>query len=97
MPLVAPLVVPVTSFEPAPFDILQEIKVVVRASDDEYTATFFDANVNAGGCTEVEAVENLKDILVSRFEYLDKQPADKLSPPLTKQIAVLRKFMRRRV
>ena len=90
------LIVPITTFDPEPFELLKEIKAVVQASEDEYTASFFDANVNAAGCNEAEAIDNLKDLLLSRFDYLDGLPPEKLGPALAKQIAVLRTFIRRR-
>src|SRR5947209_4931943 len=73
-------IVPITTLAPAPFDVLNEIKVVVQCTDEDFLASFFDANVNASGCNEVDAVENLKDILISRFEYLDSLPPAKLGP-----------------
>lgn len=90
------VVVPISTFAPVPIEVLKEIKAVVQPDDDEFTATFFDANVNAAGCNQVEAIENLKDLILSRFEYLNAQPPAKLGPALAKQIAVLRDFIRRR-
>ena len=90
------LIVPIQTFTPEPFEILQEIKVVVRPSDDEFIASFFDANINASGCNESDAVANLKEMIVSRFEHLDSLPPEKLGPGPARQITVLRAFMRRR-
>jgi hypothetical protein len=88
-------VVPITSLAPAPFHVLKDIKAVIQPSGDEYMATFFDANINTAGCNEQEAIDNLKDLLVSRFLYLSGQPSEQLAPPLARQIAVLREFIRR--
>jgi len=90
------VLVPITSFAPEPYSVLKEIRVVIQTDDDEFSATFFDANANAAGCNRVEALENLKDVLLSRFEYLSEQAPEKLAPPLAKQIAVLRQFIARR-
>ena len=90
------IVVPILTLDPAPFELLKEIKAVVRPSDDEFVATFFDANVNASGCTMTDAVSNLKEMLVTRFDYLAQMPIEKLGPAMVKQIAVLRGFIRRR-
>ncbi len=90
------LLVPITEFAPEPFDLLKEIKVVVQESDGEFMASFFDANLSSQGCTPQEAFDNLKDLLLSRFDYLDTQPAERLGPAPKKQLAVLRAFMRRR-
>ena len=87
--------VPIQTLAPEPFELLKEIKVVVRPSDDEYIASFVDANVNASGCTIADAVSSLKEMLARRFDRLDKMPANKLGPAMAKQIAVLRSFIRR--
>jgi hypothetical protein len=80
---------------PEPFKLLREIPVVVQPSGDEYVASFFDANVHASGCTETDAVENLKDVMLGLFAYLEGQPAKRLGPMPAKQRAVLREFIRR--
>jgi hypothetical protein len=90
------ILVPITSLEPKPFDILQTIYVVVQPSDDEYIATFFDANINAGGANQVEAVDNLKDVLLHQFEHWSALPAKKLGPGPRRQLQVLRSFLKRR-
>jgi hypothetical protein len=89
-------IVPITSLAPEPFDVLKEIKAVIQPIDDEFMATFFDANINSAGCNEQEAIDNLKDLLISRFQFLSEQPAEQLAPPLARQIAVLREFIRRK-
>ena len=96
VPTSGSIIVPISTFAPEPFDLLAEIKVVVRPCDDEFIASFVDANVNASGCTVVNAVRSLKEMLVTRFDYLDKMPIEKLGPAMIKQIAVLRGFIRRR-
>ena len=88
-------IVPITTLAPEPYELLKEIKVVVQKSDDEFVASFFDANVNASGCNETQAVDNLKELLVSRFSYLDTLPKAKLGPAPAKQIAILRTFIKR--
>lgn len=90
------IIVPITTFAPEPFELLKEIKVVVRPCGDEFLASFFDANVNTTGCNETDAVNSLKEMLLRRFDYLDHMPMAKLGPAMVKQIAVLRTFIRRR-
>src|SRR5262249_35641158 len=89
-------VVPISSLAPEPFEVVKEIKAVVQPCDDESSASFFDANINTAGSNEQEAIDNLKDLLVSRFQLLNEQPDETLAPPLAKQIAVLREFIRRK-
>jgi hypothetical protein len=68
--------------------------VVVRPSDGEYEATFFDANIGIIGDTEEEAVRNLKLLIVDTFEMLESNEAS-LGPEPARQLAVLREFLRR--
>jgi hypothetical protein len=91
-----PILVPITTLEPEPFELLKEIKVVVEPSDEEYVASFIEANVNASGCTAADSINNLKDVLLGKFDFLDRLPPDKLGPGPAKDIAVLRTFLRRR-
>ncbi len=88
-------IVPITTLAPEPYDLIKEINVVLQPSDDEYVASFFDANVNATGCSEADALDSLKEMLISRFEYLESLPPEKLGPGPAKQLAVLRCFIRR--
>jgi hypothetical protein len=90
------ILVPLTSLEPEPFDVLQPIYVVVQPSEDEYIATFFDANINAGGANQVEAVDNLKDVLLHQFEHLSALPAKRLGPGPLRQLQTLRSFLKKR-
>jgi predicted DNA-binding antitoxin AbrB/MazE fold protein len=90
------VVVPVTTLEPEPFDLLRSIPVVVQPTADGYLATFYDANIGITGDTKEESVANLRLLLVDVFEELEKEEA-KLGPQLVRQLAVLRGCMKRRV
>ncbi len=81
------------TFAPEPFKMLKEIEVAVEFDGDDFLASFTDANLNAAGCNEAEVIENLKDNILSAYEYLDPLPAEKLAKPLQKQITVLREFV----
>ena len=89
--------VPITSLAPEAFELLKPIEVVIQCVDEEdYVASFFDANVNASGCNPNNAFANLVETIVSRFDTLDKLPPEKLGKGPKRQIAVLREFIRRR-
>lgn len=88
-------VVPITCFAPEPFESIDEIKAVVEEIGGEYLASFYDANVSAQGDTRQEAIDNLKDLLLSRFDHLDAIASEKLGKSTQRQIAVLRRFIRR--
>jgi hypothetical protein len=90
------VVVPITTLEPEPFDLLRSIPVVVQPTVDGYLATFFDANIGITGDTREESVANLRLLLVDVFEELEREEAQ-LGPQLVRQLAVLRGFMARRV
>ena len=92
---VAAVVVPITTLEPEPFDLLHSIPVVVQPTTDGYLATFFDANIGITGDTKEESVVNLRLLLVDVFEELEREEAQ-LGPQLVRQLAVLRRFMKRR-
>jgi hypothetical protein len=87
--------VSIASLAPEPFDLIKPIPVIVQPSDDEFIASFFDANINASGCTETDAVANLKDVMLGTLEVLLSQPPDRLGPGPTRQLAVLSEFIRR--
>lgn len=87
--------VPIQTFAPEPFVLIKPILVSIEESDDEYIASFFDANISAQGDTRQEAIDNLKDLLLSRFDYLDNLTLAQLGKSLKRQIAVLREFIRR--
>ncbi len=88
------IVVPITTLDPEPFELSKEIMVVVQPDDDSFVATFFDANINASGNTQVDAVANLKDMIVSLFAILESEK--KLGKGPARQLAVLRGLVRRK-
>lgn len=87
------IIVPITSFAPEPLEVIKEINVVVQKDEDEFTATFFDANIGTTGCNQTEAIDNLKELIVSRYYYLNEQPQQTLGPALVKQLTVLNQFI----
>lgn len=84
------ITVPVTSLAPEPLILRQPIFIVVQPDGDEFSATYFDANINATGDTQTEAVDNLKEILVSTYRRYSLLGENKLGPGPRKQLAVLR-------
>ncbi len=84
------------TFAPEPFDMLKEINVLIDQEGEDFNASFVDANVNASGCNLAEAIENLKENILSRLDYLEQQNPEKLVKPLRNQLEVLREFVRRK-
>ncbi len=89
----APLVVPIETFAPEPYEVIKPFHCVVRLQDGEYIASFFDANLSASGDTYSEAVFNLKDVIVGTFEMLTMMDEDDLGPGPLQQKRVLEEFM----
>jgi hypothetical protein len=92
----APLRVPIQSLAPEPFEIIKPMEAVVRFLDDQYVASFFDANLSTGGDTQTEAIANLRELIVGTFELLTETRDVDLGPGPRRQKAVLAEFVRRR-
>ena len=90
-----PIAVLVRTLAPEPYELLQEIPVVVQPTEDGFLATFFDASLGMSGDTAEEAVDNLKALVVDVFESLLRDEG-RLGPQPIRQLAVLRAFLRRR-
>ena len=89
------IVVPISTLEPEPFELLREIPVVVQPTEDGYLATVFDVNLGMTGDTQQEAVANLKQLIVDVFDELE-QDEERLGPHPARQLAVLRSLIKRR-
>jgi hypothetical protein len=89
------IIVPITTLEPEPYELVKEIMAVVQPDgDDSFVATYFDGNINASGNTQVDAIANLKDMMIALYETLEKEP--KLGRGPARQLAILRGLMRRK-
>lgn len=88
--------VPIQSLAPEPYELIKPIEAVVQFVDDEYIASFFDANLSTGGDTQVDAISNLRDLMVGTFELLAETKDSDLGPGPRHQKAVLREFVRGR-
>lgn len=93
MELGRPLLVPVESFAPEPYELVKPFHVVLETSDAEFIATFFDANISASGETDMEALSNLKDMILAVFEALQQEKD--LGPGPSKQLSVLKQFIKK--
>ncbi len=89
------MTVPIQSLAAEPFELVKPISVVVRKQGDQYIATFFDANLSASGDNDVEAVSNLKDIIVGAMEILEQHELSQLGPEPRHQLEVLSGFLKR--
>lgn len=90
-----PTVVIIDTLAPEPFDVVRPFHVTVEPYEDEYRASFVDANLSAFGETRAEAVWALKDIIAATFEVLSDLGEKKLGPGPARQFRVLREFIRK--
>lgn len=93
---VRPVLAPIASLAPEPFEVVKPLYVSVRVEEDQYIASFFDANLSASGDTREEAVLNLKDIISTTFEVLGTMDESELGPGPLQQRKVLEEFVRRK-
>ena len=87
--------VPIETFAPEPYNLIKPFHVVVRFEQDQYIASFYDANLSDSGDTQEEAVSNLKDILLSTYDILTGMSEDELGPGPLQQRKVLEEFVRK--
>lgn len=89
------IVVLIQSLDDPSIEVARDISVVVQYEDEAYVASFFDANINASGESQLEAVEELKLTITSLFHlYTSKESI--LGDEPKRQLAVLREFVRAR-
>jgi hypothetical protein len=88
--------VPITTLAPEPFELIAPIVAVVQESEGSYIASFLDANLGASGETKAEALDGLKDRIVTTFERFERKPDDRLGPGPLRQKHVLTSLIRRR-
>lgn len=91
-----PAIAPIETLAPEPYVLTKPIPAVVRREGEEYTASFFDANLGASGQTQIEAVFNLKDVVVAAFELLGGMDDACLGPGPLQQKKVLEEYIRAR-
>lgn len=91
-----PLVVPINTFAPEPYIPAEKaILAVVTRVEKGYVASVHDVNVGASGDTVLEAIENLKEVLVFTLEDLGEEPPGQLSKRAASQLCALQAIMRR--
>ena len=88
-------IVAITTFAPEKYASLNPILVSVQAVEDEYEAGWFDANIHTMGGNEEEAVSNLKSLILDYFDSFSKEPSEKLGPEPTRQLLVMKQFIKK--
>lgn len=88
------IIVPIETFAPEPYELLKPFHIVLQQDEDEFIASFFEANLGASGDTKKEAIDNLKDIIISTFEILKEHKESQIGPEPFRQLKVLEEFIR---
>jgi len=89
------LVVPVNTFAPEPYELLNKFFVSVHSVEDGFEASWYDANIHTSGENEEEAVSNLKSLILDFFDSLSKEPPEKLGVEPKRQLSVIKAFIKR--
>jgi hypothetical protein len=88
-------VVPLITLSPEPYILDTQIPVVVEGEDDNFTATFYEANIAASGDTISDAIANFKETLVMQYEFLEKTAKEKLGPLPRRQWEIIQNLLKR--
>lgn len=86
-------IVPIQTLAPHPLEVTKHILAVVQPEDDAWVASWSEANVNASGESELEALDMLKDAIASTFRLFCEQEANLGDDP-AKRLAIMREFLR---
>jgi hypothetical protein len=87
--------VPIETFTPEPYEAVKPITVVVSPVDDGFEAGLYDANLYSSGDTEVEAVSNLKSVILDTYNILEELDESKLGPGPLQQRKTLMSLIRK--
>jgi hypothetical protein len=83
----------IASLAPENLELVKAIPIVIEEDDGTFVASFLDANINASGENSLDAYEQLKQTVVSRFRLLEKHEHELGTEP-RRQLTVLRDFVR---
>lgn len=90
-----PIVLPISTFAPEPYDIMGPINLVIRCDEAGFVASFAEANINASGETLSEAMAMAKDMILATFDRLLSKRDDQLGPGPLRQKQVLSQLISR--
>ena len=84
-----PFVTYLTSLGDDELKVTNPIPVTIRVEDDEFIASFLDANIGTGGLTLQAAISNLQSLIADFFRDLEDEPIENLGPMMKQQRIVL--------
>jgi hypothetical protein len=83
----------ITTFTPELYEVKKPLPISIYFSGDQYSASFFDANVHTTGENEQEAFENIKSMLLDIFDGMRSRRYEELGPGPRNQLSVLEQFI----
>jgi hypothetical protein len=87
---------PVSTFAPAPFEIVRPFGVVVLILGVQFEATQFEAEVSAVGDSLADAVAKLKDAMLMIYTQFEGREPVGMDPKMARRLAVIRDLIRRK-
>jgi predicted RNase H-like HicB family nuclease len=93
--LTNPVVIPISTFAPEGYETIAPIHVVIRRDDEGFVASFVEANINASGDTQSEAISMLKDMILGTYDRIIEKNDDQLGPVPRRQKKLLEKLIRK--
>ena len=85
----------VDTMAPEAIVVIQPFHILVEPYENEFKASFYDANLSAFGDTRNEAIWYLKDLLAMTFEMLCEHDPKRLGPGPARELDVLKQFLKR--
>ena len=83
----------ITTFAPEPYRVLHPIPVAIQESEDEFLASFVEANINSSGSTSQEAFANVRELILDIFDTLDTLEPARLGPKPRRQLGILKEYL----
>ena len=90
-----PFASPIVTFAPELFKLSTPLNVVLTQVENGYIASFPEANLGSSGETMHEAIENLKDLILTVYREFESMDDDSLGPAILKQKTILFNLIQR--
>jgi hypothetical protein len=90
-----PVWIPIDSFTPEPYRVSVPFTAVLACQEDEFIASWFDADIHAAAETEEQAYSELKSMILDTFDRLEELGDSELGPGPRRQKQVLRSHIAR--
>lgn len=91
----SPFVAPIVTLAPEPYELSRPLNIVLTQVDDGFIASFPEANLGSSGDTMYEAIDNLKDLILTVYREFETEEDDSLGPAILKQKKILFDLIKR--